>query len=140
MHAKKLSQYLFLWSVGGTIYYSIEVLFRGYSHWSMYCLGGICFVFFYLQGKLTEWKELIEVQILRSTIFVVACEFITGIIVNKWMKWKVWDYSNQPYQLFGQICLPFAGLFSVLCALGIVFSANLMHWTYGEKKPNFHII
>jgi len=140
MHAKRLSQYLFLWAIGGTIYYTIEMIFRGFSHWTMFGLGGICFLFFYMQGKLTMWKDLIWIQILRSTIFVVACEFITGIIVNKWMRWKVWDYSDQPFHLFGQICLPFALMFSVLCTVGIVFSGNLMHWTYGEEKPKFHII
>ncbi len=37
---KKLSEYLFLWSLGGTIYYTFEVIFRGFSHWSMFALGG----------------------------------------------------------------------------------------------------
>lgn len=140
MHTKKLSQYLFLWAAGGSMYYSIEILYRGFSHWTMFGLGGVCFLFFYLQGKLTAWSDPIWIQIIRSTIFVVANEFITGIIVNKWMKLRIWDYSDQPFQLFGQICLPFAILFSGLCMIGIVFSSNLMHWIYGEEKPKFHII
>ena len=140
MHTKKISEYLFLWTAGGAIYYLFEILFRGFSHWSMFGLGGICFLFTYLQGKVTGWKDSLWVQVLRSTIFVVACEFITGIFVNKWMKWQVWDYSDQPFQLFGQICLPFAVIFSGLCTFGIVLSGNLMHWLYGEKKPTFHII
>ena len=140
MHMKRVSEYLFLWTSGGCIYYGIENLFRGFSHWSMFGLGGICFLFIYLQGKLTEWKDAMWIQILRSTIFVVASEFITGVLVNKWMKWQVWDYSDQPFHLFGQICLPFAVLFSGLCTMGIFLSGNLMHWIYGEKKPTFHII
>ncbi len=140
MHARKLSQYLFLWTLGGSIYYTLEMIFRGFSHWSMFGLGGICFLFMYLQGKVTEWKDSIGIQVLRSTIFVICGEFITGIIVNKWLHWEVWDYSDQPLQLFGQICFPFAMLFSILCAFGIVFSGNIMHWTYGEKKPRFHLI
>lgn len=139
MHAKRFSQYLFLWTLGGSIYYLIEIIYRGFSHWSMFGLGGICFLFFYLQGKLTEWSDPIWIQILRSTIFVVSCEFITGIIVNKCLNLEVWDYSDQPFQILGQICLPFAILFSVLCAFGIILSGNVMHWIYGEKKPSFHL-
>ena len=33
---KKISEYLFLWGIGGWIYYSLEIIFRGFSHWSMF--------------------------------------------------------------------------------------------------------
>jgi len=140
MAMKKLSEYLFLWALGGTLYYCFELIFRGFSHWSMFLLGGICFVFFWVQGKLLHWDDPLWLQVIRCTIFVVACEFITGIIVNKWLNWAVWDYSDQPFQLFGQICLPFATIFSGLCAVGIIFSGKLMHLIYREEKPNFHIL
>ena len=41
---KKISEYLFLWGIGGWIYYTLEILFRGFSHWSMFVLGGICMI------------------------------------------------------------------------------------------------
>ena len=44
---RKISKYLFFWALGGALYYTFEILFRGFSHWSMYVLGGICFVFLY---------------------------------------------------------------------------------------------
>lgn len=140
MLMKKLSEYLFLWALGGTLYYSIELMFRGFSHWSMFLLGGICLLFFWLQGSKTEWSDPMWVQIIRCTIFVVSCEFITGIIVNKWLGWGVWDYSDEPFHLFGQICLPFAMIFSGFAVIGIILSGNLMHWLFGEKKPNYHVL
>lgn len=140
MLMKKLSEYLFLWALGGTLYYSIELMFRGFSHWSMFLLGGICLLFFWLQGSKTEWSDPMWVQIIRCTIFVVSCEFITGIIVNKWLGWGVWDYSEEPFHLFGQICLPFAVIFSGFAVIGIILSGNLMHWLFGEKKPNYHVL
>jgi uncharacterized membrane protein len=75
--------------------------------------------------------------VLRCSIFVTAMEFITGIIVNKWFALHVWDYSCMPFQLFGQICLPFMILFACLCAVGIYLSANILHLLYGEDKPQF---
>lgn len=137
MHMKRISEILFLCAIGGTIYYTIELMFRGFSHWSMFILGGICFLYFWWQSRCNDPMWL---QVIRCTVFVVSCEFITGIIVNKWLQWSVWDYSSQPYNLFGQICLPFATFFSGLCAIGIIFGGNMMHWFYREEKPKFHIL
>ena len=137
---KKLSEYLFLWTFGGCLYYSFEVIFRGFSHWSMFILGGICFVFFTIQGKMVHWQDALWRQLLRCIVFVTSMEFITGIIVNKWLGLAVWDYSDQPFQLFGQICLPFMVIFSGLCVLGILLSGYLTYWLYGDEKPHYHVL
>lgn len=137
---KKLSEYLFLWAVGGCLYYSFEIIFRGFSHWTMFVLGGICLQFFTFQGRIVQWEDPLWRQILRCIIFVTSMEFITGIIVNKWLHLAVWDYSRMPFQLFGQICLPFMVIFSGLCALGILLSGYLLHWLYGEPKPHYHVL
>lgn len=135
----KCSEYLFLWTVGGIIYYAIEMIFRGYSHWTMFVLGGICLLFCALQQKALCGTEPLWRQILRCTIFVTSTEFITGMIVNKWLGWNVWDYSNQPLQVFGQICPLFILYFSGLSTCGIVLSGYLMYWIFGEKKPKFKL-
>lgn len=137
---KKLSEYLLLWALGGSIYYTFEVIFRGFSHWSMFILGGICLLFCAQQGMWTNWREPLWKQVLWCTLFVTACEFITGIIVNKWMRWNVWDYTDQQFHLLGQICLPFIILFSGLCVLGIFLSAYCLYWIYGEEKPQFRVL
>ncbi len=140
MFFKRLMEYGFLWLLGGSIYYSIELLFRGYSHWSMFVLGGICMAFFAFQGSAVAWSEPMWIQVIRCTIFVTACEFITGMIVNKWLQLNVWDYSNQPFHLYGQVCVSFACLFSGLCALGIPLSGYLLYWIFGENKPKYRVI
>ncbi len=140
MFLKRLREYGFLWLFGGTLYYTIEMLFRGYSHWSMFVLGGVCMAFFAFQGNVTHWKDPMWIQVIRCTIFVTCCEFITGLIVNKWFELGVWDYSDQPFHLFGQVCLPFAVLFSGLCALGIPLSGYLLHWLFGEEKPEYRVL
>ena len=97
-------------------------------------------VFFTIQGQMVHWEDPLWRQILRCIIFVTAMEFITGIIVNKWLHLAVWDYSNQPFHLFGQICLPFMVIFSGLCALGIFLGGYLAYWLYGEEKPHYHVL
>ena len=76
---KKISEYLFLWGIGGWIYYSLEIIFRGFSHWSMFVLGGICMMFFTYQGELVHWQDDFLRQVLRCSIFVTAMEFINGL-------------------------------------------------------------
>jgi uncharacterized membrane protein len=139
-YMKKISEYLFLWAVGGCMYYGFEMVFRGFSHWTMFVLGGICFVFFAVQGKMLHWQDPLWMQIGRCMVFVTSMEFITGIIVNKWLHMNVWDYSRLPFQLFGQICVPFIIIFSGLAAAGIILSGYLMHWLYQEPKPHYHIL
>ena len=138
MLRKKVSEYLFLLALGGTLYYTIELLYRGFSHWSMFLLGGICFSFFWWQGSCMHWREPIWKQVLRASIFVTSCEFLTGMIVNKWLQLAVWDYSNMPYNVFGQICLSFAVLFSGLCFLGILLSGVVMQLLFREEKMQMH--
>jgi len=140
MFYKRILEYSFLWVLGGTLYYTFEMIFRGFSHWSMFILGGICMVFFAWQGRSEQFSKPLWIQVLRCTIFVTACEFITGLIVNKWLKLDVWDYSDQPFQLFGQICLPFAVIFSGLCAAGILVDGYLLHWIFKEEKPSFRVL
>lgn len=137
---KRLSESLFLLGMGGCIYYGVELLFRGFSHWSMFLLGGLCFVFFYLQGSVVHWQDSLLIQTVRCMIFVVSSEFITGIIVNKWLLMDVWDYSDMPFQLFGQICLPFSVIFAGLCVMGILLSSYTCYWIFREEKPHFYII
>ena len=140
MFLKRIIEYFSLWGLGGSIYYLFEIFFRGYSHISMFILGGISMMFFAFQGRTSNWREPLWKQVLRCSIFVTAGEFITGIIVNKWMGLKVWDYTDQPFQLWRQICLPFAIIFSGLYALGIVSSGYYLHYIFKEELPQFHIL
>ena len=92
--------------IGGLLYILVEILWRGYSHWTMVLLGGVCFV---LCGILDEiqHKPPILLQMLQSAVIITVLEFITGCIVNLWLGWQVWDYSNLHFNVLGQICLQF---------------------------------
>lgn len=126
---------LILWFIGGLIYFDIEVLWRGYSHWTMFVLGGICFVYAGIQNKRTScpmWQ-----QILKLDTFVVMAEFITGCIVNLKLGWNVWDYSNLPFNFLGQTCPQFALLFLPLCFVAIILDAYLRYLIFNEDKPYY---
>lgn len=112
---------IILFYIGGALYTLMEVLWRGHTHWTMYVLGGMCFV---IIGLLNEykfsWKGSLFVQSLIGAAVITGLEFITGCIVNRWLGWNVWDYSNLPFNLLGQICLYFSLLWLPLSTVCIV--------------------
>lgn len=136
---KRMRELLFLFLLGGCIYYSFEILFRGFSHWTMFVLGGVCLCFIWLQGVLLNWTDPLWTQIIRCIVFVTSLEFISGIVLNKWLHLNIWDYSELPYNLFGQICLQFMIIFSGFCFLGIIISGYLMYFMFQEEKPSYTV-
>lgn len=126
-----------LFGIGGLIYYFIEILWRGYSHWLMFFLGGLCFI---LVGMINELFKLPLVkQMFISTIIITVAEFICGCIVNLWLEWNVWDYSELPLNLMGQICLPYSLLWFFLSVIAILLDDYLRHWLFGEEKPKYKL-
>lgn len=136
---KQVFKYGLLFHTGGSIYYYIEVLHRGWSHWSMYLLGGICFLFCSIQNEQKCWEAPLWKQVLRCDIFVLCGEFVTGCMVNLWKGWHVWDYSQYRINLMGQICLPMAFVFAFLCLLGIVLDDVIRWLVFEEEKPVYFI-
>lgn len=136
---KLLSKYFFLFIVGGIGYYSVEILWRGYSHWTMFVLGGIAFLLCGLINEITSWEYPLWKQVLRADTFVIAAEFITGCIVNLWLGWNVWSYENLPGNILGQTCPQFALLFAPLCLLSIILDDYLRYWFFKEEKPRYKL-
>ena len=73
----------------------------------MFLLGG---VLFWLIGLMDEaWPDApLAVQMALGAWGITCAEFLTGLVVNRALGLGVWDYSKQPHNLMGQICLPFA--------------------------------
>ena len=116
----KLLKYLSLGTLGGMIYVLIELMWRGYSHWSMLLLGGVCFIALGLINEVIPWEMPLTAQMFIGCAIITALEFITGCIVNLWLGWDVWDYSDLPYNLLGQISVMSSVGWYFLSAVGIV--------------------
>lgn len=136
----KLLKYYTLGTLGGTVYVFIELMWRGYSHWSMFLLGGICFIALGLINEVIPWGMPLTAQMFIGCVIITALEFITGCIVNLWLGWDVWDYSDLPYNLLGQISLKSSIGWYFLSAVGIVFDDWLRYIFFGEEKPRYTII
>ena len=137
---RKLIKYLFLGCLGGATYCFIEILWRGHTHWTMGLVGAICFIYAGLQNEFISWSKPLWKQMLSVTIFVTVIEFVVGCIINLWLKWDVWDYSNIPFNLLGQICLPYCILWFGLSLIAIVVDDYVRYWFFNEEKPKYKII
>lgn len=106
---------------GGLLYSLIEVLFRGFTHWSMTLTGGLCFLILYRRFTARPHEPLL-MKCLFGAVTITLLEFIAGCIVNLWLGWNVWDYSGMMFNLFGQICLPFSVMWFFLTIPVIILS------------------
>lgn len=132
-------KYLFLGVIGSIIYMNLEILWRGYTHWTMGILGGICFICLGLINEILSWETPLVLQMLIGSIIITILEFITGCIVNLWLGWNVWDYSELPYNLLGQICLPFSILWYFISAIGIIIDDYIRYIYFDEERPRYKL-
>lgn len=119
-----IEKYIILFLIGGLSYYNIELMYRGNSHISMLICGGLSFT---LIGEINHFFSKptpIWLQMVIGSLIVTALEFVTGVIVNLWLKLDIWDYSQVPFNVLGQICLHFTVYWFFLSYLCIVVN----HW------------
>ena len=106
----------YLFTIGGGIYVSLELLWRGRSHWTMFCLGGGCFLAIGELGKRLSHVPRPLRAVLGSGV-CTAGELATGLLFNR--DFSIWDYRALPLNFYGQICLPFSLLWVPVSLLGM---------------------
>ena len=71
---KVFLKYLTLFLVGGIFYYSLEVIFRGYSFPAMAVCGGLCFIICGVINEKSRCMPLVLQQLIAASgITVVEC-------------------------------------------------------------------
>lgn len=121
------------------MYTIVEIMFKGDSHWTMFILGGICYILVGGINSITRNMPL-SVQMAVSAVIITALEFVTGCIVNLWLDFNVWDYGGLPFNLFGQICPLFTFLWYWLSAVGIFADDFMRTKMFCEPKMEYRII
>ena len=134
---KIILKYLILFCIGGCCYYGLECLWRGFSHWTMALLGGICYVIIGGLNEFFTYEMPLWKQCLIGSIVITILEFICGCIVNLWLGWDVWHYEY--LDVLGQICLPFSLLWFVISGAVIITDDYLRYWLFGEEKPHYKL-
>lgn len=120
---------LFWFVCGAVLYPCIEVLYRGYSHYSMALAGGLCAVLlYYLNGLYPALPRALRALLGAALICLV--EFVCGVVFNIFLGQAVWDYSSLPFNLLGQVCLRF---FAIWCVFAF-FLALLFERVWQRRR------
>lgn len=110
-----------LFCLGGAGYIVLELLWRGWSHVSMFAAGGLSFL---LVGHLEEVRPALP-KLLRpvaGALIITMVELASGLAVNR--GYTVWDYRGHPGNFLGQICPLFTALWvPVAYAAGRIYRA-----------------
>lgn len=128
-----------LFLIGAAAYSLVEILWRGYTYFSMAVLGGTLFVFLGGINEYIPWDISLILQGTVGAISVTVAEFIAGVILNLWLGLGIWDYSNLPLNILGQVCPQFSAAWFILSIVAIVFDDFLRYCFWDEKCPKYHL-
>lgn len=70
-----------IFCIGGLAYNAIEILWRGYTHWSMFIVGGACFQIIGRVQNAFRHVSLFRRCVLCSAA-ITAVEFASGCLFN----------------------------------------------------------
>lgn len=105
---------VFLLTAGSSLYYLLEVLARGWSHWTMAVCGGLCLLLiYYMNRRLTRLPLLLRAA--SGALIITAVELAAGCFLNLGLGLAIWDYSGRAAHLWGQICLYASARWFLLC-------------------------
>ena len=112
---RRLGLIALMFAFGAAVYSLIETLWRGYTHWSMSVTGGACMATFYALSDLLKRRSALGKCAVGAAV-ITLYEYVAGCVVNLKMGWNIWDYSQLPGNLKGQICPLFSFFWFLLSA------------------------
>lgn len=105
---RKTNELLFL--AGSCGYPALELLWRGRTHYSMALAGGICMMLINQVCCERMRGKSVFSRCFAGSAIITGVEFAVGLVFNDLMGLNVWDYSSMPFNLMGQVCLPYSVL------------------------------
>ena len=102
-------------------------------------LAGLVFISIGSLNQVWGWETSLILQAIVGTAIATISEFITGCIVNLWLGWNVWDYSNLPGNILGQICPQFIAIWIPIVLLAIILDDVIRFRFFNEERPRYWI-
>lgn len=108
----RLLEPLCLFVLGGGGYCALEVAWRGFSHWTMFVVGGaaLCWL-----AWLDARRPLPQAAALGA-LGATSLELAAGLWCTRVLHVTVWDYRTEWADLAGLICPKYSLLWLLLCA------------------------
>ncbi|MBE6711113.1 MAG: hypothetical protein J6C42_14200 [Clostridia bacterium] len=128
------AEYVCVFLAGGVIYSLIELLWRGFTHWSMTLAGGVCVLLIHCFNQRMR-KRSMALRCGVGCAVITAVEFAAGVLVNLVLGWNVWDYSAMYGNVLGQICPAFSCMWFLISFPACGFS-SLARWFFDGIETN----
>lgn len=104
----------------------------------MFAVGGLAFWLIGCVNERLGWEVALWKQMLIGSIVITALEFVSGILINVILGWQVWDYSDMPLNILGQVCPQFSLIWLIVSLAAIVVDDYLRYWIFDEEKPRYN--
>lgn len=124
---------IFIFAIGALGYGGLEVLFRGYTHWTMMLTGGACLLTLHILNRQMNQAPLL-LKAAGGALVITIYEFAVGLIVNLWYGWHIWDYSLLPGNILGQVC-PLFTLIWFFLSLGLALISKGLYYGFQAFRP-----
>ena len=133
---ERLFKVFILWFCMGMIYLTIEGFWRGWTHIVMLPVGGLCGIAI---GAINQFPRFYNAKIiwqsLAGALIVLVIELFSGLIINVWWGWDIWDYTGKFGNIAGQICVQYGILWFLLMPLAIWLEDYLRWIFWQEGRP-----
>ena len=104
----------------------------------MIILSGICGILIGLINYFFSWNMSLILQGIIGGLFIVTpLEYVFGILFNS--DYHIWDYRSVPFNINGQVCLPFSVIWCFIAIICIVLDDYLRYFIFGEEKPHYRL-
>ena len=135
-----VSELLFYITIYSFLGWCVEVVFHtvNYGEFSNrgFVGGPVCTIygvgFTGVTILLSPFRDNVFVLFPVSVVLATALEFITGWVLEKVFHEKWWDYSKQPFNLKGYICLKFSIIWGLACTGTLMIVHPLVEKLYKE--------
>ncbi len=125
MTPNELFQWFWVFFIYAFVGWCVEVVFHALSEGKFinrgFLNGPVCPIYGFgvliVALCLEPVKDSILYLFIGSVVLTSALEFITGFILEKVFNDKWWDYSKEPLNLCGYICLRFSLVWGLACVL-----------------------
>lgn len=139
-----MKKFLTLFSLMGIMYVFIEVAFTsitslqprlvGQSSLWIMLVGGLAGVI--LGSYNGKSKTPYPFQVIYGALLIISIEFLSGLILNKYLGFNIWDYSSNRFNLLGQIDLFHSICWLILTPFVFWIDDVMRYYLYGSKYPD----
>ena len=113
----------------------------GFSSSWMLLIGGISGLSLFGIYKLINKRFNIFFASLLGAVIIDTVEFISGVILNLYFRLNIWDYSNQYFNLLGQICLSHTIIYLLfICPVSFWFFSFLESQYRISRKKSYKLL